>query len=74
MSKENQGKILGSYDENQFGAMQRQWNYPVHSTNLQQNRRCCSPADEIENMVILKENKSTHGIFLVTDKFVYFYC
>lgn len=55
MSNEKQPtRSLGNYDENNFGAKQKEWAYSDQPASIQQNRRCCSPsADEIEIMVII---------------------
>lgn len=59
MSKENnQPKGFNSgEDEERFGVRRKPWNYPDLSTNFHQsqNRTCCSPADEIEAMVKVKQ-------------------
>lgn len=55
MSKESlQGKQLDSNNaEEKPDVKHKPWNYPDSSTDLyqNQNRTCCSPADEIEAMV-----------------------
>jgi hypothetical protein len=54
MSKENsQIKLIDSNDEEKFDSKYKPWSYNNSTTNinLNQNRNCCSPADEIEELV-----------------------